>query len=107
VFRDDVAVVTDYLDGRELISNIYLPRHLPITFDDGRSVAARVYVADITHTQFVGQWPDDKKVAAVKHGIGSEGRSLEYLSSLVSQLGKIGIEDTRLNALLRAAANAC
>jgi len=99
----DIGTVTEYLDGRELITNIYLPRHLDIELENGRGVTARVYIADTAHAQFVGPWSDDRKVDAILRGAGSEGRSLDYLSSLVAHLRDIGIEDARLQGLLRAA----
>lgn len=49
-----LCAVVDYLDGRELISHIYVPRHLAITLADGRTALARAYVADTMHEQFAG-----------------------------------------------------
>jgi glutathione-specific gamma-glutamylcyclotransferase len=99
----DIAAAIKYLDDRELITSIYIPRHLPLHLDDGRHVTARVYVADTAHEQFVGTWPDDKKAAAIAHGVGSEGRSLDYLSSLMDHLRELGIADAHMTALLSKA----
>ncbi|TAK99548.1 MAG: gamma-glutamylcyclotransferase [Rhodospirillaceae bacterium] len=95
-----------YLDARELITDIYLPRHLPIRLASGRDVIARVYVADTAHGQFVGGWSDGKKVAHIVQGRGTEGRCLEYLRNLVQHLDELGITDARMSALLRAALRA-
>jgi len=99
----EIDGVTHYLDDRELITDIYLPRHLDIDLDDGRRVLARVYVADAAHDQFVGRWSDEDKAAAIVQGVGSEGRSFDYLASVVSHLRDLGIDDIRLTDLLRKA----
>ncbi len=96
----DVEQVISYLDDRELISYIYIPRHLPLQLQDGSTVIARAYVADSEHEQFAGTWPEDKKIAHVKQGIGSEGSSIEYLANIISHLHDLKIRDENLEALL-------
>lgn len=95
-----VGDVVKYLDDRELITDIYTPRHLDIQLDDARRVTARIYVADTRHGQFVGHWNDDAKAASIVRGHGSEGRSLDYLANVVSHLQELGIDDARLTDLL-------
>jgi len=97
---DQIDSVVNYLDSRELITGIYLPRHLELTLGDGRGVMARVYVADTAHAQFAGKWSDAEKIGAILRGVGSEGRSLDYLSSLVDHLRELEIEDAHMAALL-------
>ena len=94
------------LDRRELITDIYLPRHLPVALVSGRAVVARVYVADTAHGQFVGGWSDVEKVGHIVQGTGSEGRSLAYLRNLVEHLRQLGIADAHMEALLAAAEQA-
>jgi cation transport protein ChaC len=97
-----------YLDDRELITKIYIPRRLPIELADGRRVTARVYVSDATHVQFVGDWSDERKVAHIVQGVGSEGRSFDYLANIARHLDALGIADAtiaRLHGLARAAIN--
>ena len=96
----DAAAVIAYLDGRELITDIYRPQMLAVTLEDGRSVLARGYVADTGHRQFVGGWSDAEKAAAIAAGRGSEGRSLDYLANLVAHLDALGIGDSHLHRLL-------
>jgi cation transport protein ChaC len=103
VAPDVVGKVVAYLDERELISYIYVPRHLPIALEDGRMAVARVYVADATHAQFAGNWPLEKKAAHVVQGRGSEGRSLDYLANIVMHLKELGIVDADLELLLTQA----
>ena len=61
----DADAVIAYLDERELITDIYHPRMLDVTLEDGRTVPARGYVADTAHQQFVGGWSDAEKAAAL------------------------------------------
>lgn len=96
----DADAVIAYLDERELITDIYHTRMLPVTLEDGRTVPARGYVADTAHRQFVGGWSDAEKAAAIVAGRGSQGRSLDYLASLVAHLDGLGIGDSRLHRLL-------
>jgi cation transport protein ChaC len=105
VAPSDVEQVIGYLDDRELISYIYIPRHLEIELQNGRRVIARAYVADSQHQQFAGNWPLDKKIAHVKQGIGSEGTSVEYLANIVSHLHELKISDENLESLLAKVKN--
>jgi cation transport protein ChaC len=100
---EKIAGVIDYLDERELISYIYIPRHLRIRLANGRSAVARVYVADDSHAQFAGHWSDDEKAAHVVQGVGSEGRSLDYLANIIAHLEDLGIIDANLERLLAKA----
>jgi cation transport protein ChaC len=95
-----------YLDDRELITDIYIPRHLPIRLAARHDVIARVYVADTAHGQFVGGWSDEKKVAHIVQGKGTEGRCLEYMRNLVAHIDELGISDAHMAALLQAALQA-
>lgn len=97
---DLVNTVIGYLDERELISYIYIPRHLPVTLNSGQTVVARAYVADATHEQFAGHWPEDAKIAHIAQGIGSEGTSVDYLANIVNHLRDLNISDANLESLL-------
>lgn len=99
----DVNDVVAYLDDRELVTDVYLPQHHSIDLTDGRVVSARVYVADVEHDQFAGHWTIEEKITYLLQGMGSEGRSLEYLANIVEQLGLLGIADEGLNDLLTQA----
>lgn len=93
----DVAAVIDYLDARELITDIYLPRDLAVTLAEGGEVFARAYVAKTTHAQFVGEWDDARKAAAIVAATGSEGRAYDYLSNIVTHLHEMAIADPHLD----------
>jgi cation transport protein ChaC len=99
----DADHALEYLDARELITDIYIPRHLPIVLESGRTVIARIYIADVAHEQFVGNWSHADKIRYIVQGKGTEGRSLEYLRNLVQHLVDLGIVDAHMDALLKAA----
>jgi cation transport protein ChaC len=100
---EHIASAMKYLDERELITAIYKPRHLEVELDGLGRTLARVYIADTDHDQFAGGWSDDKKAAAILSGRGSEGRSLDYLASVIAHLAELGIDDTHLTQLLTRA----
>ncbi len=93
------AAALKYLDDRELITKIYIPRHLPVMLGDGRRVIARVYVSDSAHPQYVGQWSDATKAAHIVQGVGSEGRSLDYVANIARHLDDLGIDDANIKRL--------
>lgn len=97
---ENVEQVVGYLDDRELISYIYIPRHVPLTLQNGQTVVARAYVADSTHEQFAGTWPEAQKIAHVAQGVGSEGSSVEYLANIIQHLRDLEIRDESLESLL-------
>ncbi len=88
-----------YLDERDLVTDVYVPQHHDVALDDGRSVSARVYVADEGHVQFAGHWELDDKIAYLLQGCGTEGRSIDYLANILEQLSYLGIEDEHLEDL--------
>jgi len=100
IVPDHVKSVVDYLDERELISYIYIPRHLPILLKSGQRVVARAYVADSNHEQFAGYWPEERKIAHIAQGVGSEGSSVDYLANIVRHLRDLEIADEKLETLL-------
>lgn len=102
----NVDAALEYLDRRELITDIYLPRHRPVALVSGRTAIARVYIADTAHGQFVGGWSDAEKVRHIVQGDGSEGRSLAYLRNLIEHLKDLGIADVHMEGLLESAAQA-
>lgn len=96
---DQATQVIGYLDDRELISYIYIPRHVAIELDSGARLVARAYVADAAHDQFAGQWSDEVKAQHIAQGEGSEGRSLDYLANIIEHLRELDIVDANLETL--------
>jgi len=104
IHPDHVDAVVRYLDERELITKVYLPLHHDIELAGGKTVKARVYVADTAHEQYVGDWNAAQKTKCIVAGTGSEGRSLDYLANIVAHLQEIGINDLHMTDLLAEAA---
>jgi cation transport protein ChaC len=106
IHEDHVEPAIAYLDERELVTDVYLPQYHDVALDDGRTVSARVYVADVDHDQFAGHWSVEEKVTYLLQGNGSEGRSIEYLANIIDQLEELGISDEGLSELLAHATKA-
>src|SRR5262245_50238224 len=49
--RDEVL---DYLRARELVTNVYLERRVPLRLNGGRQATAIAYVVDRSHAQYAG-----------------------------------------------------
>ena len=101
VSDEDLDSVIHYLDDRELITNVYTPEYKEITLQDNRIVKARVYISNIYHKHYAGNISDNEKISLIKQGIGSEGRSIQYLKNIIEQLSKLEIADSGLNKLLK------
>lgn len=92
--------VRRYLDERELITDVYIPRFLDLRLADGRRIPAYVYTARRGHRQYAGRLPLDEVCRLVRRGIGHAGSSRDYLAATVSHLDAIGLADTGLRRLL-------
>jgi len=97
---DEIEKVIEYLDKRELITNVYVPEYKDVILIDGRVVKARVYISNLSHKHYVGHLPLDDKVNYLIQGNGSEGRSIEYLSNIIEQLKRLEIVDKGLKEML-------
>jgi len=93
------AEVIDYLRERELVTDVYVERHVPATFDDGRVVDALVYVVDRSHRQYAGRLSLDETLARVRGAVGRSGRNEDYVISTADHLTECGVADPRLHTL--------
>ena len=100
VEADDWPAVRDALHARELVNNVYLPRLLPVSLEDGRRVRAYAFIVDRRHRQY---WKGDHLQAAalVRQGRGRAGSSRDYLANTVLHLEALGLADRALERLLR------
>lgn len=89
--------VLEYLTAREMPTNAYEPRDLPIRLKDGRRVSAYGYVARHGHVQYAGRLSDAAAAEIVRGAAGSEGPAIEYLSNTVEQLRELGIRGGALH----------
>lgn len=97
----DWPAVQEALHVREMVTNVYQPRFLPVRLDDGRRVSAYAFVVDRGHLQY---WSGGtaEAVALIRQGCGPAGSSRDYLASTVAQMDALGIREGALHRLLRA-----
>jgi cation transport protein ChaC len=94
------AEVLAYLDERELVTEVYQRRRLPVTTTHGRFLAW-CYVVRQGHAQYAGKLEEDRVLELVRHGAGRSGRCCDYVISTVGHLEQMGIADGPLHALAR------
>lgn len=98
------AEVVDYLDARERVTEVYLARTVPISFQGdghGKRVEALTYIADCTHHQYAGKLPAAEAARLIKGAAGRAGRNVDYLETTVRHLAELGIPDAPLSGLAR------
>jgi cation transport protein ChaC len=95
------AEILVYLDGRELVTDVYRRKRLPVTVA-GRRVPAWCYVVRREHPQYAGQLAPEVLLDLVRRGTGRSGHCCDYLVSTVSHLEAMGIVDGPLHALAKA-----
>lgn len=94
--RDETLV---YLRGRELVTNVYLERTLPVRLDSGEIVSAVCYTVDRMHPQYAGPLGEVEAAAIVRGAAGQSGRNEDYVLSTVEHLGALGIRDPWMEAV--------
>ena len=86
-----------YLRWRELVTNVYLERVLPVRLlDRDRTVRGLTYVVDPTHPQYASGMTLDEKVQRIRGAAGMGGPNDEYVLNTVAKLRDAGIRDERL-----------
>ncbi|MEZ2131711.1 MULTISPECIES: gamma-glutamylcyclotransferase [unclassified Sinorhizobium] len=88
--RDDVL---DYLRARELVTNVYLERQVPLRLNGGRRATAVAYVVDRTHQQYAGALHAVDAARVVNESIGRSGRNDAYVFNTLAHLHEMGIRD--------------
>lgn len=92
------AAVQTYLDARELTTDVYLRRWLPVYTDAG-AVTALCYVARRDHVQYAGKLAELELLRLVRQGVGGMGPCVDYVVSTVAHLDEMGVHDHGLRAL--------
>jgi glutathione-specific gamma-glutamylcyclotransferase len=95
------AEVLAYLDGRELVTEVYQRRRLPVATAAGR-VLAWCYVVRRDHAQYAGRLEVPRLLALIRQGQGISGHCRDYLLSTVDHLEAMGIVDGPLHDLARS-----
>lgn len=90
-----------YLRERELVTNVYIEKFLPVRCATGK-VAAVTYVADRAHEQYAGGIGFDEQARMIACAEGIAGRNRDYLAATVDEITRLGLADGALHRLLRA-----
>lgn len=91
--------VIAYLRERELVTNVYQERILPLRLGNGARVPALTYVVDRRHKQYAGDLDVDAAVAQINGASGVSGPNEEYVLNTLDHLRGIGIRDRWLEAV--------
>jgi glutathione-specific gamma-glutamylcyclotransferase len=98
------AAILEYLDGRELVTDVYRRKRLPVTVAE-RRVVTWSYVVRRDHPQYAGQLASDQLLDLVRRGVGRSGHCRDYLLSTVGHLEAMGVVDGPLHMLAKALAD--
>ena len=101
VASDNRDEVIDYLRARELVTNVYLERHLPLQLPDGRSVRAVAYVVDRAHEQYAGALDALAAARIVNVSVGQSGPNDAYVFNTLAHLKEMGIRDQWLEQVVQ------
>jgi cation transport protein ChaC len=99
--RADEAEVLAYLDRREQTNYVYDRRILPARLGDGTPIEAWAYVARTDHPQYAGELAEEEVLRLVRAGHGLGGACADYVRATVAHLVEMGINEPRLEALVR------
>ncbi|MCX8508449.1 MAG: gamma-glutamylcyclotransferase [Rhodobacteraceae bacterium] len=99
VAADQAEVVLAYLHRRELVSDAYLERRLPVTLADGRQVQAVTYVIDHDHPQYCAGLALEDQATIIARSAGQTGTNADYLWNTTAHLAALGLADPELDWL--------
>jgi len=85
--------VIEYLRERELVTNVYLERRVPLLLTDGRAVKAVTYVVDRSHRQYAGALDALDAARVVDQAEGRSGPNDAYVFNTLAHLKEMGIRD--------------
>lgn len=85
---------------RELISEAYLERMLPVVLEDGTAVEAVAYVINRAHVQYAGTMSVERQAEIIACRAGVRGPNRDYLEATAAHLADLGIADAELAALV-------
>ncbi|MCK8781221.1 gamma-glutamylcyclotransferase [Rhizobium sp. NTR19] len=100
----DREEVLDYLRRRELVTNVYKEKLLPLTLTDGRQVRAVGYVVDREHVQYAGALSIEDAALTVRSSAGQSGPNDAYVFNTLAHLKQMGIRDLWLESVGQAVA---
>lgn len=98
--------VVGYLRDRELVTNVYIERILPVRISGEGVVDALCYVVDRRHPQYAGNLDPTAAAATVSGALGISGTNEDYVLSTIAHLEAMGIRDQWLEEVGRLLAPA-
>ncbi len=101
VARAREGEVLAYLDARELVTDVYRRRPLPVVLASGVTVEAWCYVVRRDHEQYLGRLSEAEQLDRVRRAHGVSGPCAEYLRNTVAHLRAMGIHEPELERLAR------
>ena len=84
--------------ARELVTDAYLERALPVTLADGRQITAITYVIDRAGPQYCAL-DFETQAQTIAHAVGARGPNRDYLFNTAAHLASLGLSDPDLEAL--------
>lgn len=99
VAPDRTPGVLGYLRERELVTNVYLERSLPLWLAGGRRARAVAYVVDRAHPQYAGALDAAHAAEVVGTAIGQSGPNDAYLFNTLTHMKEMGIRDHWLESV--------
>ncbi len=103
VAAEKVDAVTAYLEKREQVTGVYVPKFLKVRLEDGQRVSAYVFLARRDHSQYAGKLPAGRAAELVVTGHGPSGSGLDYLRNTIAHLDEMGMCDGPLHRILALA----
>lgn len=91
--QSEKADVIGYLRERELVTQVYRERTMPVQLADGRRVPALAYVVDRGHAQYAGALSAAEAAETVATASGKSGPNSEYVLNTLAHLSEMGIRD--------------
>ncbi|WP_183902646.1 MULTISPECIES: gamma-glutamylcyclotransferase [Rhizobium] len=100
VAAEDWDEVIAYLRARELVTNVYLERQVPLQLKGGRGVRGVAYVVDRAHTQYAGSLDTVDAARIVHQAQGKSGPNDAYVFNTLTHLKEMGIRDHWLEGVV-------
>lgn len=101
VRHDDKQAVVDYLEDREMVSNVYKPVFVTACLDDERRVKALTFRVKRDHPQYIPPMCERELAERIGRCRGQKGPNRDYVINTLEALRAIGFDDTKLDRVAR------